>query len=32
MGGGISSEVLQAKQRFSIIGNSPSLIAAVERA
>ncbi len=28
----ISEEVLNAKQRFSIIGNSPALIAAVERA
>lgn len=28
----ISSEILQAKQRFSIIGNSPTLIAAINRA
>ena len=28
----ISPEVLQAKQRFGIIGNSPALIAAIERA
>lgn len=28
----ISAEVLQAKQRFSIVGNSPALINAVERA
>lgn len=28
----IPPQVLQAKQRFGIIGNSPSLIAAVERA
>lgn len=28
----ISAEVLQAKQRFSIVGNSPALVNAVERA
>lgn len=28
----ISDNVLKAKQRFSIIGNSPALIAAIERA
>ena len=29
---GASSQVLQAKQRFGIIGNAPALLAAVERA
>ena len=28
----VSAEVVQAKQRFSIIGNSPALVNAVERA
>ncbi len=32
MENGISPEILQAKQRFSIIGNSPALLAAIERA